>query len=154
MIGHGLEQIDAVLRPFGGEVSALTRAQIDNPRARFELERGEGARLAHGDGEFPVFPGDIEPLRRQGAIEDALAPLRRFLARLIGVGDHGQTLVARLDRQMVIQDQGLRPQKIEQGLQPLVEQRQIMLHPALAPALADRRIEGIIPRRAKGLDEA
>ena len=61
-------------------------------------------------------------------------------------------LADRLARQMVEDDRRVR-QIVEQRLQPLVEERQPVLHAGEAPALADRGIERVVARRrAEGLD--
>ena len=60
----------------------------------------------------------------------------------------------RLARQMVEDDRRAR-QIVEHRLQPLVEERQPVLHAGEAPSLADRRIERVVARRrAERLDVA
>ena len=150
VFGGGLEQVDAVLGPFGGKGAAELGAHVDDAGA-VALERREPAVGALRDPHRDLVAGQIQRLRRQrtiGGLAVGGGP------GVVGVGDHRQPLGFRLLDQVVDPDQRLVRQIVEQGLHPLVEQRQPVLHARPATALADGGIEGVLARRAEGGDIA
>ena len=151
VVGGGLEEVDAVLGPFGGEGAAQTRAHVDDPPA---LARVEGREPKAGLGIEPAQPlllGQVEGVRLQRPI---MGPVLGVAAGRKGVQDGRQPLVGGLAGLMVDADQGRGGQEVEQGFQPAVEQRQVVLHAGPAGAFTDGGVERIVARGAEGLEIA
>jgi hypothetical protein len=145
MVGDGLEQIDAVLRPLGREGPAQTAAGVF---AR-GVERGQAADVAARQGAVPVLIGQVEAVRRQGAVGRPALGQGRLAPGLIGVLGQGPAFAARrLD--LVVQEDGrVVGQIVEQGLELRIEQRQPVLHALTPRALGHGDIEGIVARRTE-----
>ncbi|MNH88446.1 hypothetical protein D3C73_409550 [compost metagenome] len=146
VLGHSCEQVDAVLRPLGGEAAAQTAARV---LARLGGQRRQAAHGAARQGAVPVAVVHIQPFGRQGAIGGPALALRRLLARLIGVDGQVPALVARLLRLAVEEDRRGVRQIVEQRVQPVVEQRQPVLHALTARPLADGGVHRLVARRAE-----
>ena len=142
---HGLEQIDAVLRPLGREAAAQPAACILARAA----ERRQPPHPAARQRAVPVALAQIQPFGRQGAIGRPALAHRGVPPGLIGVAGQVPALApGRFD--LIVEEQaGIVGQIVEQRLQPVVEQRQPVLHALPPRALADGRIERIVARRAE-----
>ena len=114
-----------------------------------DVRLGRGKRRQTREPGFcePLAPfgfGKVEPIRRQRFIGCAAAGLiDGVFSRLEIIGDLGETLVGgllgeRLDRNRTSFD------VVEQGFEPLVKQRQPMLHAGVAAAFAHRLVEHVI----------
>ncbi|MNS48468.1 hypothetical protein D3C72_810420 [compost metagenome] len=151
VLGHGGEQIDAVLRTFSREAAAQTPAGV---LTRSRRQRRQAAHGATGQGAVPLAFVQIEAARRRGAIGRAALALGGFLARLIGVGRQAPAFGAGLLHLAVEEDRGRIGQEVEQGVEPAVEERQPVLQPLAACALADGGVHGFVARRAEQVQVA
>ena len=147
MVGGGLEEVDAVGGPLGGEHPAELGAHVDDVPPLLALERAEMATGARRQRRVPLFRREIEGLRRQGPV---MRPLLGLRAGVEGVGDEGPALVPRLPGQMVDADQDVGRQIVEESLEAVVEQRQPVLHAGSPTALAHRLVQGIVAGSAEG----
>ncbi len=146
VLGHGGEQVDAVLRPFGGEAAAQTAARV---LARTGGQRRQTSHGAARQRAVPVAIVQIEPRGRQGAIGGPALAARRLLARLIGVDGQVPALCARLFRLAVEEDRRRGRQIVEQRIQPVVEEGQPVLDALTARALADGGVHRLVAGRAE-----
>ena len=148
MARHGLEQVDAVLGPLG-------RKAAPQPPAGILTRSVEGRHPPHPSARQRAVPlgfVEVEPLGRKGAIRRTAAVAsflghRRVAPRLIGVARQGPALGPRRLDLVVQEHPGVVRQIVEQRLQPVVEQRQPVLHALPPRAFADGRVERIIARR-------
>ena len=105
---------------------------------------------------MPVALGEKQALGRHGIVRrraEGLA-LQRLLARLVVILDLLEPLRPRVVVQRIEGDDRVR-QIVEQGLQPLMEQRQPMLHALMLAPGGDRLVERIVAAdRAEQLDIA
>ena len=151
--GHRLEQIDAVLRAFGGEATPRPRAEIGDNRGWLLDEGRKLADRVCGDVCRPKFLIEVEGAGRKGPIVRSATDLRRLSTRIIGVIDHGDAFVNRIFSHVIEQDKRGVAEVVEHRLRPLVEQRQIVLHPSAATAFAHSRIERVVGGGPEQLDE-
>ena len=128
------------MRPFGGEGAPQLGAHIHDPLPGLALEGGKLAAGSFAQASRPLLGHKIEAVRRQGPV---VGLALRLPARLEGVGDHRQALVARLGGEMIDADQGPGRQIVKQGFQALIEQRQPVLHAGAPAALAHRGVERV-----------
>ncbi len=129
-------------RPFGGEVAGAGEGEIDDALA-FGLGEQVGA-VDRPIGEVLVqfLAGEIE----RGGFERAIAAGRlagSICARSVIVGNVAQPLLGGPQGAAVDQHQVVAAEVVEQGAQPLLEQRQPVLHPRQPPPVAHRLIERI-----------
>ena len=148
MLRHRLEHVAAGLVALGGEIASRPGAGIDHRAlALRHRKRGEPRQRRQGEPLAPLRLGQIKPLGRQRLVERAGAGLaERLPAGLEIVVD----LVAALARRVLdlrLEHHGRARQVIEQRVEAGVEQRQPMLHPDMAAALAHRVVELIVGRR-------
>ena len=145
MVGDGLEQVDAVLGPLGGEGPTQTAAGVLGGG----VEWRQTADISPGQCRVPVLLRHIEAVRRQGAVGGASLGPRRLLACLISVAGQVPAVCTGGVGLVVEEDRGAIRKVVEQGLEPVVEQRDPVLHALPPGAVADGRIERIIARRAE-----
>ena len=145
MLPDRVEDVGAGVVPFGGEVVAGARADLDGIRAYFRRrELRQTCKRGAVEAVAPFGFGQIKPVRRQWLIERTAARLvERFLARLVVIGDLRQALVRGFFRQWLDRDRR-RFEIIEQRRQLAVKQRQPMLDSGGAAAFAHRLIEHVI----------
>ena len=143
MARHGLEQIDAVLRALGGEVPSQPATGI----LAGPVEGRQPPHPAAGQGVVPVAFTQIQPLRRQGPIRCPALAHGRVAPGLICVPGEVPALGPRRLHLIVEEQPRIVRQIVEQGLQPVVEQRQPVFHALPPRALADRGVERIVARR-------
>ena len=135
---HGVEHVAAFALAFGGEGAPLPAAEGDHggiARGVWMLEGIEHDPLPPLQRRLPVGLGEKQALGRHGIVRrraEGLA-LERLLARLVVILDLLEPLRPRVVVQRIEGHDRVR-QIVEQALQPLMEQRQPMLHPLmLAP---------------------
>ena len=171
--GNGVVARGGVARPGagGGEIDPPPPAEIDNSRSRsrgrttltgmFPPWPGEGRETADRprlQGGFPLPGGEVEPLRRQRPVRrnrpvrrpPAPAGIEKRGAGVEELRDGFQPGRHRRVRLMVEGDHRV-GQIVEQGLEPVVEQRQPVLHADLPSPRGDRHIERVVADRAERL---
>ena len=132
MSDHGVEHIAAFALPFGGEGPPLPAAEGHHggvARGVWVLEGIEHDRLPPDQRLLPVLLGEEQALGRHRVIgrrAEGLA-LERLLARLVMILDLLEPLRPRVVVQRIEGHDRVR-QIVEQGLEPLMEQRQPVLH--------------------------
>ncbi len=129
----------------GREVARAVDVEVDHPRALGFVE-GRG-QMRGGVGE-PLRPSVARKVERIGLDRAIAAGVARLGALAIGeiVGDRLEARIGRARIARVAQHQRVAGQVIEQGLQPLLEQRQPMLHARQPSPVADRLVERIARR--------
>ena len=159
MSDHGVEHIAAFALAFGGEGPTLPAAEGDHggiPRGVWMLEGIEHDPLAPLQRRLPVVLGEEQALGRHGIVRrraEGLA-LERLLARLVVILDLLEPLRPRVVVQRIEGHDRVR-QIVEQNLQPLMEQRQPVLHALMLAPCRHRLVERIVaPHRAEQLDIA
>ncbi len=134
-----------VLRPLRREVARAGNAEVDHAVGR---RLGKGRRQVHrtvGDDAVPFLDRQIQRARRQRTVAAGLGHHRPLAIGEIVL----DRFTPRRDRAIdaaIAQDDVAGRQMIEQGLQPLLEQRQPMLHARQAPPIAHRLIERVAGR--------
>ena len=129
---HGVEHVAAFALAFGGEGAPLPAAEGDHggiARGVWMLEGIEHDPLPPLQRRLPVGLGEEQALGRHGIIRrraEGLA-LERLFARLVMILDLLEPLRPRVVVQRIEGHDRVR-QIVEQTLQPLMEQRQPMLH--------------------------
>src|SRR5262249_60566892 len=110
---------------------------------------GSGARGRGGcDSSTPSGFAEMEPLGRQRVIGRAGSALgERLLTRLIVVRDLTEPLAGGVLGQRFEYHRGTR-YVFEQRIEPVMEQRQPMLHAAMAPAFAHPVVKEVVGRRS------
>ena len=91
----------------------------------------------------PFGFGQIEPVRRQRLVGRAAVARERLLARLVVVLDLRQPLARGVLGQR-LQDHRRARHVVEQRVEPVVEQRQPVLHAGMAAALAHRLVQQVL----------
>ena len=149
MSDHGVEHVAAFALALGGEGPPLPAAEGHHggvARGVWMLEGIEHDPLSALQRRLPVGLGEEQALRRHGIVRrraEGLA-LERLFARLVVILDLLEPLRPRVVVQRIEGHDRIR-QIVEQRLEPLMEQRQPMLHALmLAPGghrtrRADRR---------------
>ena len=95
----------------------------------------------------PFGVGEIEPVGRQRLVgRPAVALRQRLCARLVIVRDLGEPLARGVLGQRLEHDRRAR-HIVEQRVEPVVEQRQPVLHAGMAAAFAHRLVEQVVRRR-------
>ncbi len=150
-VAHGdVEDVRRLVRPLGGEAAPLPATDIDHePSARLRLGKGR-----QPDNRFfpplcgPCARTKIARGRRPGllglAADDRL--VEGGLAGIVIIGDLRETLARRVIGERV-EDEGHARQIGEQRVEVVVEQRQPVLDAGMAPPLAHRLVERVVPRR-------
>ena len=142
---HRLEDVAAELAALGDEIPSGMRGdlhRIGGALGSGEWRQAGQRRLLQAVAPFAF--AEVEPARRQRLIGRAGAGLiERVLARLIVVGDLRQALVGRLLGEWLDRERRSR-EEFEQRFQPMVEQRQPMLHAGGAAALAHCLVEHVV----------
>ncbi len=146
MGGHGGKQVHTVLRALGGEVAAQTPPRI---LARAGRQRRQTAHRPARQRRVPRLFIQIEQLGGRSAIDRTALALGRLAPRLIGVLRQIPALGAGFFGQMVDKHRRIIGEKVEQGVQPFIEQRKPVLDALTTRALADGGIHGLVARRAE-----
>ena len=152
MLRQGAEKIDLLLLSLGREVPSRPRARVQHPRPRTLRQGRQLHHAARGQRRFPGGIVQIQLLGRDRLVDrvDAALGPHRLMAGIVTVGDPlppGQPGRGHL----VIQHHRGTGQVVEEGLQPLMEEGQPMLHPLMLPPCAHRFVERIVrSRRTKG----
>ena len=140
---HGLEQGAHPLLALGHEVPAVAGA-------------GVGAALGFDEGRALCERAPLQQpcpfvrIEKEGAGRDRMIGRvgerrgSRICARVEKIRDRLEAVVAGFCRQMVEQNRAL-GHMVEQGLQPIVEERQPMLDSGVAPSSRDRLVERVLP---------
>ena len=144
--GNCLEHIGVRRRALGGKIAPGVRADLDH-MGGFRCGKGREPRQRGIVEAFAPFRfGKIEPVRRQRLVgRPSSGLILGILARLVVIGDLHQPFVRGFVGQRLERKRRCR-QVIEQCFQPRLEQRQPMLHAAVAAAFADGFIQNIVGR--------
>ena len=153
--GHGIEHAGGVLGALGREIVALPRADIDAGAGLVRHRKRRQPRQRRGLQPLGPFAlRQIEPVRRQRLVGRPAFVGERVLARLVIVVDLRQPLARRVLGQ-IFEDHRRAGHVVEQRIEPVVEQRQPVLHAGMAAAFADRLVQQIVGvGRAEGRDIA
>ena len=145
MGAHRLEDVCARLGAFGREIVPAPRTHFDRIFLRHPKWREPRQRRSI-KARFPFLFAEIQPFRRQRLVDRRDALLEGIAARIVIVGYLRKTLMRRVFGEVFKRDSGPR-EIIEQRLEPVVKQRQPMLHAGIAAAFAHRFIEQVVGRR-------
>jgi len=145
--GHRREHVAAGLGPLGGKIAPLLGADIDERPLPFRhRERSQPRQRGGFEPCAPFGFAEIEPLGRQRLIGRARSALgERLLTRLVVVLDLTEPFAGGVLGQRFEYHRGTH-YIVEQRLEPVLEQRQPMLHAAMATAFAHRVIEEVVGR--------
>ncbi len=151
-----IEDIGAFGLPLGREGAALAHAERHDLRhCRFRpLERGEGNHGPVGQRLLPVLLVEKHRVCCDGMIRRRAEgfALQRLDPRLVMVGDLLEPLGARIVIERIEGDDGV-GEIIEQRFEPLMEQRQPMLHALMLAPGRNQLIELVVgARRTEQLD--
>ncbi len=146
-VGHDrVEEIAVFVGALGGEGAPSFAAGVDHVARLGHREGREANERGICKPRFPFFHREVKPLRRQRLVERALPRLHRLVPRGVIIGDLLEPLASGLFDQRLQYDRRTR-QIIEQGFEPLQEERQPVFEARIAPALA----HGLEKRVALGL---
>src|SRR5262249_54782011 len=137
-----LEHVAAGLGPLDGKIAPLLGADVDERTLSFRYgERREPRQRGGFEPGTPLSFAEVEPVGRQRLIRRTRSALgERLLARLVIVLDLTEPLAGGVFGQRFEYER--RPRHvIEQRVEPIMKQRQPMLHAAMPPAFAHRMIK-------------
>ena len=156
MGNDGFEYVDRGIGAFGREIASLPRAGVKHIRGALgHRERSQPRQRAFAQPLGPFVLGEIEPVGRQRLVDSAAAGMLKGLAPRFVIVRYLLETLARGVLALRLDRNGGAVEIIEQRIHALLEQREPVLHPGMAAALADGFIKLIAAlRRAEGGDIA
>ena len=131
--------------PLGREVARAIDLEIEHRLAFRLVKAGSEVRGRIAQAALPFVGKQVELVGAERAITAGVGRLGAHAVGLI-VGDRLEPLLGRRLARTIAQDHRIGGQMVEQRLQPLLEQRQPMLHAGQSSPVADRLIQRVAGR--------